>query len=91
MLSIFDEKLDVNFSIQKAYKLINDLDFEEYSCRIKEYLLRRLKKNGVTKIVEQEIRLSPSDYAFLQKCQSTSISVERSFYILKKKRSRQKF
>ena len=85
IMSIFDKQIDVNFSIQKAFKLINDLDFEEDSFRIKEYILRRLKKNGLTKIVQQEIPdLSPSDYAFLQKCQSTSISVERSFSILKK-------
>ena len=82
--SIFDDHIDVNF-IMKNYRILGELTFGDDSCHIKRYLSKHLRKSGSTAIMEKNIpELSPRHYASLEKCQSTSISVERSFSMLKK-------
>ena len=84
IVTVFEKEIGVNFTIEKAHKLFEQFDFGQDICEIKTYLSKRLEKNGLTKIVGQELtNLNPNDYAFLLKCQATSVSVERAFSMLK--------
>ena len=83
--SVFDHHIDTSFTVEKAHNFFKNIDFGEDCCRVKPYLLKRLKKNDLTTIVERkDPSISPLEYAHLQKCQSTSIAVEHSFSMLKK-------
>lgn len=71
--------------IQDAYKIIEDLNFEDDVCNIREYINKRLDSNEIKKIIEMtDSSISPAMYTMLLKCQATSCSVERSFSILNK-------
>ncbi len=83
--NIFEEHVDIHFSVEKAHKLFTELNFGEDSCRVKPYLMKRLDKSGITEIMENtKPGLTPHQHASLRKSQSTSITVERSFSMVKK-------
>ena len=65
---------------------ISDLNFKANSAGIAPYVKKRMTKNaGVEAIMEMSrSEISPSNYIALQRCWSTSASVERSFSMLKK-------
>ena len=69
--SVFDDHIDVNFSIKKAHQLFQGFDFGDDCCKVKDYFAKRLRKNGLTTIMEKKIpHLNPRQYASLEKCQS---------------------
>ena len=69
----------------QAYELVAALDFAEDPCNIGTYLKERLQRNEIMQIANcSRADLSPHLYALLQRCQGTSVAVERSFSLLKK-------
>lgn len=66
------------------YDLLN-IKINNDECGLNEYLAFRLETNDIIKIKNmQNEAISPHIYALLYKCQSTTISVERSFSKLNK-------
>ena len=73
------------YSIIQAFKDMNELDFGNDSCHLKDYISKSLAKNQLEEIVEmKDIQESPSIYGLLHQCPASSAEVERSFSMLKK-------
>ena len=74
------------YMISDAFNDLKSLSFSTDPCGIASYLERRLEQNKDIKQIMDLARddIPPSLYAKLQKCQVTSVSVERSFSMLKK-------
>ena len=50
-----------SYSITQAFKDINELDFGNDSCKLKDYIRKRLDKNQLKEIVEmKDTQVSPS-------------------------------
>lgn len=74
-----------NISIKTAFHTLECLSFGEDPCGIREYIKKRICKNGINSIMEfHRDDISPQLYGMLQHCQPTTSSVERSFSMLKK-------
>lgn len=75
-----------NYSIADAHSDLNSLSLGLDSADVRRYLDKRIKANedflNVMKLTRTDI--SPALYATLQQCQTTSVSVERSFSMLNK-------
>lgn len=68
-----------------GYKCIVNLDFKSDPCNIKNYLIHRISNNEISGICNFSTPfISPNSYSMLQECIPTSVSVERSFSMLKK-------
>ena len=53
LLNIFDS-VDVTFTVEKAARAINELCFGNDCCNIKDYLGKRMEKNGLSAIIRKE-------------------------------------
>ena len=85
MVSHIEALESAKYSIKEAVQAIQELNFEEDSCGIKPYITKRMQKNDISKIMRMERPdISPAEYCLLQHCQPTSVSVERSFSMLRK-------
>lgn len=74
-----------NFTILEATNELLNINLGRDPCKVHDYLKKRLEKNEILEIVNcSREAISPSIYAFLQKCQATSATVERSFSMLGK-------
>ena len=73
-------------NIITAYQDFTSTDFAQDSWNIKQYVTKRLESNAdfITIATLSRDDISPGQYNFLQRCQATSASVERSFFMLKK-------
>lgn len=74
------------YTISKAFADLHTISFGEDPAHVKDYLQKRLQKNrGLQDIISLgRTDVAPALYASLQQCTATSVSVERSFSILKK-------
>ena len=73
------------YTIKEAMQAIQKLDFGEDTCKINQYLKKRMQNNDISEIINMERQdISPAVYHMLQNSQPTSASVERSFSMLKK-------
>ena len=75
-----------SYTVLDAHRHLTKMDFGEDTCKIREYVNKRLLKNADLHAIINMSRsdISPSLYLLLQSCQATSACVERSFSILKK-------
>lgn len=82
-LIMYSERSDS--TIDDLYFKIKSLSFGNDPCQIKDYVEKRLQKNEIARLLNMELdSITPADYAFLMKCQPTSVNVERSFSLLSK-------
>lgn len=84
MIREFENK---EYHVKSGVEAIINLNFNGDPKEIKKYLLQRLDKNEILKIVEKRelvAGLDSNDMDLLNKAQCTSVDVERSFSILKK-------
>ena len=74
------------YTISNAFNDLKSLNFSSDPCGITSYLERRLEQNKAKKKIMDLASddIPPSLFGKLQKCQVTSVSVERSFSMLKK-------
>jgi len=86
LIPLVEKSESQKYDIITAYNDLMSLDFAEDSCSIKQYIGKRLEKNSdfiaIATLARDDI--SPSQYLCLQRCQVTSVSVERSFSMLNK-------
>ena len=75
----------VKNSIKEAVQVIQELNFDEDTCNINQYIKKRMQNNDISEIINMETQdISLAVYHMLQNSQPTSASVERSFSMLKK-------
>ena len=73
------------FTINKAVQAIQALDLGEDTCSISSYIKKKIQSNDISKIMPLAISdISPAVYSLFQHSQSTSASVEKSFFMIKK-------
>lgn len=85
LIEILDKFEESYFTIQTGFLAINSLKFENDVYGIKNYLDDRMSKNEISKLVcVDKTKVSPETHLQLLACPPTSISVERSFSMLKK-------
>ena len=73
-----------SLTITIAYGLLKNMQFEDDSCAIKD-INKRLSNSDLESIINcTNLTIDPTNYALLQKAQSTSAAVERSFSMLNK-------
>ena len=64
---------------------IQELDFDEDTCNINQYIKKRMQNNDIFEIINMKRQdISTAVYHMVQNFQPTSASVERSFSMLKK-------
>ena len=74
-------------TITEAYELLKNIQFDDDPSAIKNYIKKRLSNSDLhveTIINCTNLTIGPTSYALLQKAQSTSAAVERSFSMLSK-------
>ena len=72
-------------TITKAYGLLKNMQFDDNPCAIKNYIKKRLSNSDLETIINcTNLTIDPTSYALLEKAQSTSAAVERSFSMLSK-------
>ena len=70
-------------TITKAYGLLNNMQFDDDPCAIKNYIKKRLSNFDLETIINcTNLTINPTSYALLQKAQPTSAAVERLFSML---------
>lgn len=86
LLHLIEKTENTCYSIETAYQDLTTIYLRHDSCNIKKYILKRLTKNSDISAIMSLNRndVSPSHYQLLQHCPSTSVTVERSFSMLKK-------
>ena len=73
------------YTIKEAMQAIDELDFGEDTCNNKQCIKKRMQNNDISEIINMERQdISPAVYHMLQNSQPTSVSVQRSFSMLKK-------
>ena len=80
------EKVECSaYTIQEAHANLTGLTFGDDVCNLRAHLDKRLQKNELSDIVHfKRADVSPAIYSKLLSAQCTSVSVERSFSMLKK-------
>ena len=82
------EKLEgKEINIENAVKIVTTLRFFEDPCKLKVYIEKRLNRNDIKNIVNDDYmsgKISPEARVMLWNCQPTTIDVERSFSMLGK-------
>ena len=67
-------------TITEAYGLLKNMQFDDNSCAIKNYIKKRLFNSDLETIINcTNLTIDPTSYALLQKAQPTFAAVERSF------------
>ena len=73
------------YTVRSEYQVLSCIVFEQDPVDIKTYIDIRLNDNDISTIsLIKDLNISPSKYVILGNCSPTSISVERSFSMLKK-------
>ena len=73
------------YTIKEAEQAIEQLDFGEDTCNINQYIKKRMQNNDISKTIKMERQdISPAVYHMLENSQPTSVSLKRSFSMLKK-------
>ena len=80
------EKIEsAKYTIKEAAQAIQEFDFGEDTYNINQYIKKRMQTNDISEIINMERQdISPAVYHMLQNSQPISVSVERSFSMLKK-------
>lgn len=75
-----------SYSVATAHEDLKSIDFGRDPCNLKAYVEKRLAQNGDLTAIATLGRedVSPTNYLLLQRCQATSVCVERSFSMLGK-------
>ena len=85
VVKLIEKMESAKYTINKAVQAIQELDFGEDTCNIKQYIQKRMQNNDISEIINMERQaISPAVYHMLQNSQPTSASVERGFSMLKK-------
>jgi len=85
LIPILDNFENSLYTINSGYEILSTLQFELDPVNIKSYLEKRLLDNDITIIAKlTDDSISPTVYHLLRQCPPSSISVERSFSMLKK-------
>ena len=72
-------------ALTKAYGLLKNMQFDDDSCAIKDYINKRLSNSDLETIIYcTNLTIDPTSYSLLQKAQPTSAAVKRSFSMLNK-------
>jgi hypothetical protein len=72
-------------TMKQAYEKLLALDFKEDYAGLKNYIVFRLEKNNISRIINLENKnIGIDTYINLNNCPVSSLSVERSFSLLKK-------
>ena len=66
-------------NIFEVFEIMRNFNFMQDPAKIKQYVVKRLEKNEITKICRFEGNANPEIFALFQKYQPTSATVERSF------------
>ena len=73
------------YTINEAVQAIQELHFGEDTCSINRYIQKRMQNNDISKIMHIERpNILPAVYSLFQLSQTTSVSVDRSFSMLRK-------
>ena len=71
--------------ITEAYGLLKNMQFDDDPCAIKNYIKKRLSNSDLETVINcTNLTIVPTSHALLQKAQSNSAAVERSFSMLSK-------
>ena len=83
LFKLIEKMESAKYTIKEAVQAIQELDFGEDTCTTKQCIKKRMQNNDISEIIERQ-DISPALYHMLQNSQPTSVSVERSFSMLKK-------
>lgn len=85
LITILENFEHSSYNVDSGYLALANLSINEDPVNIVNYIKERLDKNDIQIIATiSNENISPLKYVSLKKCQPTSISVERSFSMLKK-------
>ena len=85
LVKLIEKMESAKYTIKEVVQAIQELDFGEDTCKINQYIKKRIQNDDIFEKVDMERQdISPTVYHMLQNSQPTSASVERSFSMLKK-------
>jgi hypothetical protein len=85
LINILDMFENEGLTINTGYEEVDKIKIQEDPVELMHYVQACIEKNDIKSItLIRNTLISPSDYCFLQDCPPTSITVERSFSMLKK-------
>ena len=85
LVKVIEKMESAKYTIKEAVQAIQELDFGEDTCNIKQYIIKRMQNNDISEVMSTERHdISPAVYHMLQNSQPTSASVKESFSMLKK-------
>ena len=85
LVKLMEKMKSAKYTIKEAVQAIQELNFGEDTCNINQYIKKRMQSNDISKTIDMERQdISPAVYHILLNSQPTSVSVERSFSMLKK-------
>ena len=83
LIKLIEKMESAKYTIKEAVRAIRELDFGEDTCKINQYIKKRMQNNNISEIINMErqdiYKYAPAVYHMLQKSEPTSASVERSF------------
>ena len=82
LLQNIENSTKEKYTIEDAYKEINDMNFSDDFLHLKKYINDKLVKTDFLIIAENKTRVDPIEKIYFNLCPSTSISIERSFSCL---------
>ena len=84
LVKLIEKMENAKYAIKEAVRAIQELDYGEETCNIKQYIKKRMQNNDISDLINMERQdISPAVHHMLQNSQPTSASVEKSFCMLK--------
>ena len=84
LVKLIEKMESAKYTIKKAMQAVQELGFGEDTCNINQYIKKRMQNNDISEIIYMERQdISPAVYHLHQNLQPTSVSVEKSFSMLK--------
>ena len=85
LVKLIEKMESAKYTIKEPVQAIQELNFGEDTCNIKQCIKKRMQNNDISKIIKMEKQdISPAVYYMLQNSQPIFACVERSFSLLKK-------
>ena len=68
LVKLIEKMESAKYTIKKAVQAIQELDFDEHTCNINQYIKKRKQTNDISEIINMERQdISPAVYHMLQK------------------------
>ena len=76
LVKVIEKMESAKYTVKEAVQAMQELDFGENTCNIKQYIKKRMQNNDISEIIKMERQdISPAVYHMLENSQPTSASV----------------